>query len=111
MAPQVSMKAVARTMVQGIPLARSICSAACLARNSPMGWRGDAPATETRTKAAPVQAAASIRWAWPARSTEAGEAPAGPGEAVHGGDNRASAAQRPGDGGRVADITVNHLYL
>ena len=43
-----------------------------------MGWRGDAPATETRTKAAPVQAAASIRWAWPARSTEAGEAPPGP---------------------------------
>ena len=31
------MKAVARTMVQEMPLARSISSAACLARNSPMG--------------------------------------------------------------------------
>src|SRR4029450_490388 len=59
--PQVSMKAVDRTMVQGRPLARRACSAACLARNSPMGWLGDAPTTDTRTNAAPARAAAAIR--------------------------------------------------
>ena len=55
---QVSMNAVARTMVHGMPLARSVSSAACLARNRPMGWPGDAPTTETITNAAPTRAAA-----------------------------------------------------
>jgi hypothetical protein len=55
---QVSMKAVDRTMTQGRPLASKVCSAACLARNSPTGWPGDAPTTETRTNVAPTRAAA-----------------------------------------------------
>src|SRR5271166_1130453 len=75
---QVSMKAVARTMAQGMPLARSVSSAACLARNSPIGWPGAAPTTETRTNVAPARAAAPMRLALPARSTEAGETPPGP---------------------------------
>ncbi len=71
--PQVSMKAVAGTMVQGMPLPRRASSAACLARNSSMGGRGNVPTTDTRTMATPFRAAASIRLALPARSTDAGE--------------------------------------
>src|SRR6516162_5692004 len=75
---QVSMKAVARTMVQPVPLARSISSAARLARNSPIGWAGPAPTTETRTNVAPARAAAPIRLALPTRSTVAGDPRPGP---------------------------------
>ena len=72
------MKAVARMMVHGTPLARSVSSAACLARNKPTGWPAEAPTTEISTNAAPAAVAASIRFAFPARSTEAGEMPPGP---------------------------------
>ena len=89
------MKAVARTMVQGRPLARSVSSAACLARNSPMGWPGEAPddRDQDERRAGAGGGVDQVGVAGPVHRGRGDTA--GAGEAVHGGDNRVGAAGVP----------------
>ena len=103
--PQVSMKAVARTMVQGRPLARSTSSAACLPRNSSMGWPGDARHRyQNERRADPGGGVDQVGIAGPVyRCRGDATGATGASEAVHGGDNHAGAAERTGEAAGVAE--------
>ena len=61
-------------------------------------------------KSAPSRAAALLRLALPARSTDAGETRPRASEAVHRGDNDAGAAERLADAAGIADIPADGFH-
>ena len=73
--PHVSVNAEGRMIAYGTPLCRRFSSAACFARISSQGWSGAVPIAEMSMNAAPLRAAALIRWALPSRSTDLGVTP------------------------------------
>ncbi len=103
------MKAVARTIVHGAPLARRCCSAAYFAWKSPTALSGDAPTMERSTTPAPAAAAASMRWTLPSRSTEAGLTPPGPSKPWTAETTVVVAAHRRREGGGVANVADDDL--